>query len=156
MSRKGHKFEYEISRSLKEIDNTWYYKFPNLRKAKHPFDHLVITPDQNYAIEEKSTTEKSWSLSNMRDKQVSSLLWFEKMNRNSSFVFINYRHGRGKIRAFCMRIEEYLNVVDKVKENLERKSIPIDALEKHKRVEELDRVKINSSYGWNLSFIGDE
>lgn len=55
MTHKGYLFEQEISRSLRDEDSIWYYRFPQLKRAKHPFDHLVITPDEEYAIEEKKT-----------------------------------------------------------------------------------------------------
>ncbi len=153
LTHKGSRFEYEISRSLRNLEGVFYYKFPNQRNLRHPFDHLVLTPDMNYGIEEKKTERPSWRMEELRDKQKKSLLWFQKMRNHTSLIFINYRQGRGNIQAFSMNLEEFLRICEVMREELDRKSIPCDYLEKEKRVRELERISIDDSYGWDLSFL---
>lgn len=84
------------------------------------------------------------------------MLWFQKLRNNTSYVFINFRHGRGKIRAFTLTIEEYLYIKNKMMIGEQRKSVPLGYLEESDRVREMDRIRINDNYGWDLKFLSKQ
>lgn len=97
-------------------EDSYWYKIPDDRKFKKPFDTFFSTAGKFYALEFKAHVKTTaWPLNEVKEHQIKGLI---KAARGGyvSWIFLNVRYGIGNGRKNFVRIitvKEYCEWIDK-------------------------------------------
>jgi len=129
--RKGYRFEYEVSKTLKEITQKrrdfFFLKLPE-RKPKGipmPADFLIIAKGRPIFLECKSSKNKSsFPLKNIR---VSQLEYADKIDEAGGlyFFFLSNRSNKKKIKYYLVHFETIFDLIRGKKKSIKWKDLDL-------------------------------
>lgn len=128
-------------------DNSYWYKIPDDRKFKKPFDIFTSFGNKHFVIEAKVHVKSSaWSLSNIQKHQIEGL---QKAARGGyiSLVLLQVVYGSGKSRVNFVSLLTLPKIEFFMQNGV--KSLKVDLLQKLKCLQRYKLQEINE-YVWNV------
>jgi hypothetical protein len=113
--QRGHDFQEEILKSLREVPNVWTINIKDGRGGSRPGDRLIITEKVNILAEMKRTAGKQFYLNFLRPNQIQGLVDFDQIiSRNYGLVFVSFHNPSKQLdEAYAFRLTTALEYMRK-------------------------------------------